>query len=46
MKKFLALLVSVMLLITALPLAVLADEQVVTRTLFSIGNRPQNEFTD
>lgn len=46
MKKYLALLMTVILMLTALPMSVLAEDEVVTLTLMSDGNRPQNEFTD
>ena len=46
MKKYLAILMAVLMLLTALPLSALAEEEVVTLTYLSNGNRPQNEYTD
>ena len=46
MKKFLSLFLALILLLAAVPMGALAEEDVVTLTLLSSGNRPQNEFTD
>ena len=46
MKKFLSVLLSLVLLLAVVPMGALAEEEVVTLTLLSDGNRPQNEFTD
>lgn len=46
MKKFLSVLLSLVLLLAVVPMGALAEEEVVTLTLLSDGNRPQNEFTN
>ncbi|MBQ2271728.1 MAG: extracellular solute-binding protein [Firmicutes bacterium] len=46
MKKYLAILLAILMLLAALPMSAFAEEEVVTLTYLSNGNRPQNEYTD
>ena len=45
MKKYLALLIAMLMALTLLPAAV-AEEEPVTVDMFYVSSRPMNEFTD